>query len=162
MMPRHFPVRALVLPVLCLALAGCSTPSSPHAGARAARFHEASRADAVLQFSSWDYTFLVQPRYDENGFLQQVPRDGMNRVFEQMNVRREMAVVVVGWGYNHQELSRLVADWKSILGGCGFRRVVFLRSNASNKLNGSLIIDDSNLSFASAETPGPLGQTSPR
>jgi hypothetical protein len=58
--------------------------------------------------------------------------------------------------YSPEDLGRLVAQWKTILGGCGFRRVVFLHSNVYNKLNGSLIIDDSTLSLAAAESPSPF------
>jgi hypothetical protein len=120
------------------------------------RFHQASRASVVLQFSSWDYTFLVQPRYDDHGFLQPVRRDNIGGIFEQLKVRHDLAVVVVGWTYDERELTPLMAEWKSILAGCGFRRVVFLRSNAYNLLNGSIVIDDSNLSVAAAQAPSPF------
>jgi hypothetical protein len=142
--------KALLVAALCLFLAGCGTPGSSAGNTR--RFHEGSRVDAVLQFSSWDYTFLVKPRYDENGFLRQVRRDNLSQVLERFNVSRGLAVVVIGWSYGPKELDELVAAWKNIMGGCGFRRVVFLRSNAHNELNGSLVIDDSTLSLASAQT----------
>jgi hypothetical protein len=131
-----------------LFLGGCSTPEE--AANRPRRFHEASKVNVVLQFSSWDYTFLVQPRYHENGFLRQVRRESIGQVFDQFQVRRDLAVVVVGWNYDAEQMNRLMGEWKSILGRCGFRRVVFLRSTVDNELNGSLIVDDSTLSFASA------------
>jgi hypothetical protein len=137
------------LTALGLSLAGCSTPGQP--AKRNARFHEASHVDAVLQFSSWEYTFMVKPRYDEEGFLRQVHCETIGQLFDSYHVGRDMAVVVMGWTYAPEDMNRLVAEWKTILRGCGFRRVVFLRSNAYNKLNGSLIIDDSNLSLASAQ-----------
>ena len=144
------------LPAMGLLLAGCLTSQSPGAGRH---FHEGSAANVVLQFSSWDYTFLVKPPYSENGFLQPVRRENIRRVFERLNVRRDLAVVVVGWTYTSQELNRLVAEWKSILDGCGFQRVVVLRPNTGNQLNGSLIIDDSNPSFSSAQPAAPFPQT---
>jgi hypothetical protein len=110
----------------------------------------------VLQFSSWDYTFMVQPRYDEDGFLRPVRRDTLAQVLDGFKAQRDLAVVVIGWSYSPEDLGNLVAQWKTILGGCGFRRVVFLRSNAYNKLNGSLIIDDSTTSVASAESSPPF------
>lgn len=130
-------------------LSGCaSTPASGHASRH---FHEAKAANVVLQFSSWDYTFLLQPRYDDNGFLLQVPREKVGQVFKQMNVqKRDLAVVVIGWNYAPAQLEKLVADWKTILGGCGFQRVVMLKSSGSKQIDGSLVIDDSNLSGGSA------------
>ena len=131
-------------------LSGCaSTPSAGHA---ARHFHEAKTANAVLQFSSWDYTFLTQPRYDDNGFLLPVARGKVGEVLNQMNVqKRDLAVVVLGWNYNPEQLAKLVADWKTILGGCGFQRVVVLKSSGSKQINGSLVIDDS--TFSGGSTP---------
>ena len=113
-------------------------------------FHEAKAANVVLQFSSWEYTFLLRPRYDDNGFLLQVPRDKVKEVLRQVGVpKRELAVVVVGWSYSPEQLRQLVADWKIILGGCGFQRVVVIKSRGSKELDGALVIDDSILSGGS-------------
>lgn len=149
----------LLLSVIGLFLSACATSRKSNEANR--RFHESSHANVVLQFSSWDYTFMVQPRYDENGFLRQVRRENLSEVCNQLNVQRDMAVVVIGWTYGKQEMNRVVAEWKSVLGGCGFRRAVFLRSNAYNKLNGSLIIDDSTLSRATAQAPQPFQRAAP-
>lgn len=148
-------IQGTLITTLCLWMIGCASPGGP---GRPRHFHEASRASVVLQFSSWDYTFLVRPRYDENGFLQQVRRDNINQVFNQFKVRRDMAVVVIGWTYGQHETAELVAEWKSILARCGFRRAVFLRSNIDDRLNGSEVIDDSSLSLAAAAIAPPFGR----
>src|ERR1017187_5912557 len=131
----------VLLPLVCILLSGCaSTRKSAHARPR---FREASSANAVLQFSSWEYTFLTRPRYDDHGFLLQVPREKVGQVLEKLNLKkRELAVVVIGWNYNPEQMRQLVGDWKTILGGCGFQRVVVLKSSGTKELNGSLIIDD--------------------
>jgi hypothetical protein len=135
----------VVLSIFCLLAAGCTSTQESKQASR--RFREASSANVVLQFSSWEYTFLLRPRYDDNGFLLQVPRENVGQVLDKINVRqRELAVVVVGWNNSPEQLNRLVADWKTILGGCGFQRVVILKSSGRKDLNGSLIVDDSNLS----------------
>jgi hypothetical protein len=118
----------------------------------APHFMEENSVNAVLQFSSWDYTFLVRPQYLEDGYLQQVQRENLNGIFNQLHVRRGTAVVVVGWTYNGDALTQLVTDWKKILGGCGFERVVVLRAQLGNKLNGSVVVDDSILHVGSVET----------
>ena len=138
-----------LLALLGVLLSGCaSTPSAGHASRH---FHEAKAANAVLRFSSWDYTFLTQPRYDDNGFLLPVPREKIGDVLTRLNVRkRELAVVVIGSNYAPAQVDKLVADWKTILGGCGFQRVVVLKAGGSKQIDGSLVIEDSNLSGGSA------------
>jgi len=132
---------------LCLLLSGCASNRQA-----ARRFREAKTANVVLQFSSWEYTFMLQPRYDDHGFLLQVPRDNVRQLMDRMNVRkRDLAVVVVGWNYNTEQLNQLVSDWKTILGGCGFQRVVVLKASGRKELNGSLIIDDTTLSGGYAQ-----------
>jgi hypothetical protein len=134
--------------VLALALAslvtGCATsrPGEPVVH----RFREGNQADAVLRFSSWEYTFLVKPFYAEDGYMQQVRPDTLSHVFDQFDTQRDMAVVVVGWQYTDELLTSLVTDWNNILRGCGFDRVVIVRPQERERLNGSIIVDDSSLS----------------
>lgn len=116
------------------------------------RFHDESQVNAVLQFSSWDWTFLVRPEYSKDGFLERVRPDSIGQVFDRLNVQRGTAVVVVGWTYNGDVLGKVVTDWKSILGRCGFQRVVVLRAQDGNGLNGSVIIDDSILHVSSVQS----------
>lgn len=125
---------------------GNNDETAPH-------FADEDSVNAVLQFSSWEYTFLTRPQYTEGGYLQQIHRESLNGVLNQLNVRRGTAVVVVGWTYNGEQLNHLVTDWKNILGGCGFQRVVVLRAQMGKKLNGSVVVDDSTLHIGSIETP---------
>jgi hypothetical protein len=118
----------------------------------AAHFADEDSVNAVLQFSSWDYTFLVRPQYTEDGYLQQVQRENLSGVLDRLHVRRGTVVVVIGWTYTGDPLTQLVADWKKVLGGCGFQRVVVLRAQLGNKLNGSVIVDDSILHVGSVES----------
>jgi hypothetical protein len=115
-------------------------------------FQEDASVNAVLQFSSWDYTFLTRPQYAEGGYLQQVRRENIGKVMEQLKIRRGTAAVVVGWTYTGEILDKVVSDWKTILSGCGFERVVILRAKLGNNLNGSIIIDDSTLHLGSVQT----------
>ena len=133
---------------ITLSATSCSTSRN---GVAVSHFHDDAMVNVVLQFSSWDYTFLLRPRYEENGFLQQVRPDNIKQVFDQLNVRRGTAAVVLGWTYNGPVLDKAVADWKTILGQCGFQRVVFLRAQDGNRLNGSEVIDDSILQLSSAQ-----------
>jgi len=140
-------IKAFVLLALAgVILSGCASTQS---SANAKHFHESKAVNVVLQFSSWEYTFMLRPRYDDNGFLLQVPREKIGTVLNQMGVqKRDLAVVVVGWTYAPDQLQKLVTDWKMILGSCGFQRVVILKSHGK-ELNGSLVIDDSIISGGS-------------
>src|SRR5580765_6972812 len=114
--------KAVLILVFVLSVAGCSTETiiGSQAAKTSERFHDEASVNAVLRFSSWDYTFLVQPQYIEDGYLQQVRRDNIRGIFDKLKVPRGTAVVVVGWTYSGETLDKLVADWKSILDGCGF------------------------------------------
>ena len=147
--------KAVLAVALVLSGSSCSTTGmkiTTYTDDAAPHFTDEDSVNAVLQFSSWDYTFLTRPQYLEDGYLQQVHRENLNGVFERLHVRRGTAVVVVGWTYNGEQLTQLVADWKNILGGCGFQRVVVLRAQLGNKLNGSVIVDDSILHVGSVES----------
>ncbi len=134
---------AALLSLLAVLLTGCATTQTT--ADKSPRFREARHANVVLRFSSWEYTFMTKPFYAEDGFMQQVRRENIGPVLNQFKVERGMAVVVVGWQYNAGKLDQLVSDWKEILGGCGFRRVVILRASKNSELNGSVIVEDANL-----------------
>lgn len=130
---------SLFILVGCLQLCGCATPQFQEAR----RFEDARYASVVLQFSSWDYIFVRRPAYqDEGGFLHAVKRDEIAGVVNGLSVPRELAVVTVGWQYDPATLRGLARDWESILGQCGFRRVVIVHPNFSGELDGTDIIDD--------------------
>jgi type IV pilus biogenesis protein CpaD/CtpE len=148
--------KAVLALALVLSISGCATQSMKVVmmgdDGSGQHFTDEASVNAVLQFSSWDYTFLVRPQYTEGGYLQQIHRDNLNGILNRLNVRRGTAAVVVGWTYNGDELKKLVADWKTILNGCGFQRVVVLRAQMGKKLNGSVIVDDSILHVGSVES----------
>lgn len=154
-MKKLFLVLKTVLAVLVvLSVTGCDTCSPQYFSLDngGPRFHDESQVNAVLQFSTWDWTFLIRPEYSKNGFLERVRPDSINQVLDRLSVRRGTAVVVVGWTCNGPELDKVVTDWKSILGRCGFQRVVLLRAQDGSGLNGSVIIDDSILHVSSAQS----------
>ena len=115
-------------------------------------FHDNSSVNAVLQFSSWDYTFLTRPRYADGGYLKLVNRGNVVQVLDEMKVQRGTAVVTVGWTYRGEVLDKVVSDWKTILGSCGFKRVVILRPQWGDEINGSIIIEDSNTHVGAVQT----------
>jgi hypothetical protein len=147
--------RAVLLLSSLVFVSSCSTGSKSYGiypnDESARHFADDSSVNAVLQFSSWDYTFLVRPQFVEGGYLQMVRRENVGQVLDQMKVRRGTAAVVVGWTYNGEALDHVVSDWKTILNRCGFQRVVILRAQLGETLNGSVIIDDSSRRLGSVQ-----------
>lgn len=148
--------KAVLLLSFVVSVSSCSTTPAPVVD-NIPHFHDDGSVNAVLQFSSWDYTFLIRPQYLQGGYLQQVRRDNIGNALDQLHVRRGTAVVIIGWTYNGDELNKLVADWKNILGGCGFQRVVAVRAQWGTKIDGSVIIDDSTLQVGSVQSSAPRG-----
>ena len=133
---------AVLLPLFICLTPGCSTLPKV-ADAPGPRFHEANHANVVLRFASWNYIFLVHPEYREDGFYHQLKRDTVADTLKRFNGPHDMAVVTVGWGYKPEQLKEVVADWETILGGCGFRRVVVVRASFDYSIDGAVIVDDS-------------------
>jgi hypothetical protein len=146
--------KAVIGLAFVMVISSCTTTTTTTANADDGlpHFHDDGSVNAVLQFSSWDYTFLVRPRYADGGYLRVVRRDNVRNVLQQVNVQRGTAVVVVGWTYKGEVLDKVVADWKNILGDCGFQRVVVLRAQWGDTLNGSIILNDSTLHVGSVQT----------
>lgn len=89
---------------------------------------------------------MVRPDYREDGFRRLLSRDTLGQAFDRMHVRRGMAVVVIGLLYDEKQLAALVAEWNSILKSHGFQRIVCVHATGDKKIDGAVIIYDSNQS----------------
>jgi hypothetical protein len=146
---------AAVALVVCFSIS-CASTSSPQRADNSPRFHDAAVASVVLQYNSWDYIFITHPDYRENGFQHQLKREDLGLAFNRLSVRRDLAVVVVGWTYDDTQLAQLVGDWKAVLSTYGFQRVVCVRANGGTDVNGSIVVDDSQLPVAKQTTTARL------
>ena len=126
--------------VVCMLVSGCYTPTL--ADGKAARFHEGDSVNVVLRFYQWDSVCILKPAYRDQGYLRYVRSDNLDGAFKDLSVSRDTAVVLMGWNYNSQEMAVNVEHWKSILVSHGFRRVVCLRDNDVEKLDGLPVISD--------------------
>jgi hypothetical protein len=141
--------------VVCLSISCASTNNIKQADNRP-RFHEAAEASVVLQYNSWDYIFMTHPDYRENGFQHQLKREDLGIALNKLAVKRDLAVVVVGWTYDDTQLAQLVTDWKSLLSTYGFQRVVCVRANGGTDVDGSIVVDDAQLNVAKQTTTARL------
>ena len=137
---RGFKV-AVILSLFGLLLSGCGTlpTQSVYTGPR---FHEAAQVNVVLQFLRWDSILITQPEFREDGFLRLFNREDLSPTLARSRVGHDLAVVIIGPTYQDEPLFQAINDWKALLNGCGFKRVVCLRAAGDNKIDGLPIIDD--------------------
>ena len=125
---------------LMLLASGCYTSKQSVDSSR--RFREDAFANVVVKFYKWDNLYITRPDYRQSGFLRPLGRGDLDKAFDSLKVRRDLAVVLMGWNYDAIQTARNVEDWKAILSAQGFRRIVCLRDEEKDKLNGLPVIDD--------------------
>jgi len=131
----------VMLSLFGLLMSGCYAPPV-HAVYTGPRFREAAQVNVVLQFLRWDSILITQPEFLEDGFLRLFARDDLSPMLTSPQVGHDLAVVIIGPTYQDEQLVQVINDWKALLNGCGFKRVVCLRVGADNKIDGLPIIDD--------------------
>lgn len=129
-----------LLAAICLCVSGCYSP--PHAKDTYPRFKDAKSVNVAIRFYQWNSLCIIQPEYRDDGFLRFVKPDGLAIAFDNLHVQRDTAVVLMGWNYDPRDIAKFFEEWKTILAGHGFRRVVCLRDNDSTKFNGLPILHD--------------------
>lgn len=130
---------------ICLCFSGCYTPAKNtrvRFQESRARFQESSLADVVLQFYRWDTFFIIRPDYRDNSFLRPLNERSLNNALDALNVRHDMAVVVIVWTYQPEEMVQIAEGWRTVLGKRGFKRVVCLSGDDKHNLDGLPVIDD--------------------
>jgi hypothetical protein len=130
-----------IFPLLALLAVSCGS-LDPRADAP--RFHEGAAASLVLLYNSDQSIFVTKPDTRENGFLPLMSREDVVRNLDRPELGRDLAVVVVGYLRTPEQDEEIMHDWQAVLGGHGFRRVVFLRSGFNDDIDGLPVIRDSN------------------
>lgn len=129
---------------LLLALgAGCSTPSRWQS---TRFFHDDETVSLVLHFYRWDSIYMTRPDSRQAGFLPVLTRDQIARELRHRAMRRDTAVVVVGFVHSDAQLATLVQDWNKLLSEQGFHRIVLLRAGRGKRIDGLPVIQDSGIS----------------
>jgi len=137
-----------------------NTPQTATAGGR---FHEGKSVDVALSYSDWNTIMLTKPDSHENGFLPVLNRDSVVSKINQYNTGRNLAVVTLNDAVDMspEKQAEVIHGWETLLGDCGFHRVVFLSAGQPNKIDGLPIVhdsviagvrDDSAKTFATAAT----------
>ncbi|HMP83327.1 MAG TPA: hypothetical protein PKA41_11555 [Verrucomicrobiota bacterium] len=148
----RFAAYTALLLAVCISVSGCYNPS--HARDNYPRFKEAETVNVAIRFLQWDNICIVQPEYRENGFMRFVPAEGLDKAFDELDVRRDTAVVLMGWNYDPRDIAANAVKWKDILSDQGFRRVLCLRDYETGKLNGLPVLYDWTRSATPQRTAG--------
>jgi hypothetical protein len=139
--------RGLGLSVVCFGLSGCET-TQPVAETRP-RFQGEASADLILRFSRWDTIYMMRPQLRSDGFLGVLTRTSLEQQLKTQPLPdRNLAVVVLGFRFSLEEEDQLVGEWNKMLGDCGYRRVVVLRTGPGKTTDGLLIVRDSDIAAA--------------
>lgn len=134
----------MLLASVAALLASCSSVSSDGTGTRA-RFHDGASANVVVRFYGWDLIQIIRPDTRENGFLPLLNRASVVRELGRPDIGRDLAVVVMGSLYSLDQETQLFQDWKALLAGRGFRRLVMVRAGHKDEIDGLIIVRDSAL-----------------
>jgi hypothetical protein len=86
---------------------------------------------------------MTQPDAHEGRFLTIFNRDNIAAEITRRVANHNLAVIVMGDLYNPDQEAALFSEWKSLLGSCGFQRVVFLRFGRGKQIDGLPIVHDS-------------------
>jgi hypothetical protein len=115
---------------------------------KASGFREANATDLVLEYYRPDTIYMKQPDAHEGRFLTIFNRDNIAAEITRRVANHNLAVIVMGDLYSPDQEAALFSEWKSLLGSCGFQRVVFLRFGRGKQIDGLPIVHDSVIASA--------------
>jgi hypothetical protein len=141
----------LILPATALLLTSCAGPG-PVADARP-RFREAAAANVVLNYAGGGRINVTQPECRENGFMIDFSQNTVGPALDRLNTGRDLAVVVLRWSHEREDINQLLVDWKDLLRSHGYKRIVCLEAGPLKQVQGLVILDDTAL------TGSPLPRT---
>ena len=116
-----------------LLLTSCSTPRAPWAALP--RFREQDQANLVVRYYSDDTSYVLKPQKTDGPYLTILNKDAVLEVAKQQPGRQLAVVILIHYGAP-SEAEKVEQNWKSLLTGAGYQRVVFLRASNSMRVNG--------------------------
>lgn len=131
-----FPLFALAV-VLAL-VPSCATNSQ----ALGPKFREANAANLVIRYSSDSTIYRLKPDAHDGAFYRIYNRQQLCEEAARQQGDRNLAVVVINY-IRFPELERQVKQgWVDNLSELNFRRVVFLRADNSDEVDGLRVVED--------------------
>jgi hypothetical protein len=121
-----------------LLFTSCATDPSSHL----ARFHQQEECDAIVHFSTWEHVTIKKPDTREDGFLPMYRFPDAEKVLARQNSQRRLAAVICGSFMSKEQEEDLQQRWATSFGVLGYQRVVFLRAEFGDHVNGLSVIRD--------------------
>ena len=122
-------------PLLLIVLLLTSCASHRPGWAALPRFHEQDQANLIVRYYSDDTSYVLKPQRNDGPFLTILNKDAVLDVAKQQP-GRQLAVVILIHYATENEAGRVQNNWKNLLAGAGYQRVVFLRALNSMQVNG--------------------------
>ena len=125
------------LPLVMFLLTSCATPRSPEAALP--RFYEQDQANFIVRYYSDDTSYVLKPQMTEGPFLTVLKKDAVVEAAKQQPGRQLAVVLLMHYGAA-SIAEEVKQNWKRLLTGAGYQRVVFLRAVNSMQVNGLPIL----------------------
>lgn len=123
-----------------IAVLACSCAT--HQQALGPKFRDASAADVVIRYSSDSTIFMWKPDGREGPFYRIFNRQEICDEIARREGTRNLAVVVLNY-HRFRELEHQVKQaWVDDLSRLQFSRVIFVRANDTDQVNGMRIVED--------------------
>jgi hypothetical protein len=133
-LPHAFAVGSLLL--ITLLATSCATSG----------FKQSAAVNLELRFNTWDAVCITRPDTRQAGFIPLFTAAEVPEQIERLNPARGLAVVVVGYSYDQQQVQDIGTRWYQQLATLGFQRVVALRGSDQLPIAGLPIVYDSAIS----------------
>lgn len=136
--------KIIALSVLSAFLVGCATshPTASSTADTCQKFYEGKSADLIIEYNSWNYSYLLKPVVTDGTFRREVSTNEIGAILTERNVPRKLAVVKLGWIFEIKCMQETMDRWTTVLNQTGFERIVFIRSTSAPDLAGAMIIRD--------------------
>jgi len=136
--------KILIACLLSALLAGCATshPAASSTTDTPQRFYEGKTADLIIEYNSWNYTYLLKPEVTDGAYRREVSTNELAGVLGERNVPRKLAVVKLGWLFELKDMQETMDRWTTVLNQVNFERIVFVRATPAPDLSGALIVRD--------------------
>lgn len=149
----------LALPGALLLLTSCATGSKT---AQGPKFYEETAANLVIRYSSEQAIFRLKPEAHQGPFYQIFNRQQLCEVEAKRTGQRDLAVVLIGHQWT-PELDRQVKQaWVDSLTKLNYRRVVILRADDTDQVNGLRVVEDRQIAQVNSKPADLMGVAQPQ
>jgi hypothetical protein len=122
-------------PLLLLVLLFTSCASQRSYWAALPTFNEQEQANLVVRYYSDDTSYVLKPQKTDGLFLSILDKNAVLEVAKQQPGRQLAVVILIHYGAEC-EADKVKQNWKDLLAGAGYQRVVFLRAFNGMQVNG--------------------------